>query len=123
MGLALGAASGLVGTGLWVASHPGDGDGVQCPVQRAVTAAVQPMPGALTAACLQRSDSGQGGERCLVADASMVRSADQQLRGDHRADTGLGEKGRPGRMLLDETEQLRVELGKLAGQEPDPCRD
>jgi hypothetical protein len=58
MGFAFGAASGLVGLGFWVASHPGDGDGVQCPVQPTVPAAIEAVSGALST-CLQWSDSGQ----------------------------------------------------------------
>jgi hypothetical protein len=53
VGLALGAAPDLVSTGLWVASHAGDGDGVQCSVQGAVAAAVESVSGVLTATCFQ----------------------------------------------------------------------
>ena len=123
MGLAFGAASDLVGAGLGVASHPGDRDGVQGAVQRSVAAAVEAVPRALAAAGLDRGDAGQGGERGFVADASVVRPADQQLRGDDWADARLGEQRRPGRVLLDQLEQLGVELGELGRQESDPCGD
>ena len=53
----------------------------------------------------------------------MVGPADQQLRGHDRADAGLGEQGRAGRVLLDQLEQLGIEFGELRGQEPHPGRD
>ncbi len=102
--------------GFWVASHAGDGDGVQCSVQGAVAAAVEAMPGALPAACLERGDSGQRCERCFVADPPVVGPADQQLRGDDRADPGFGEQCRPCWVLFDQVEQLRIEFGELLGQ-------
>ncbi len=123
MGLPLGGASDLIGAGLWMASHPGDGDGVQCPVQRAVATAVEAMPRALAATCFQGRDASQRCERCLVTDPTVVGPADQQLRGHDWADPGLGKKRRPCRMLLDQLEQLGVEFGELRRQEPDPRRD
>jgi hypothetical protein len=59
MGLALQGATGFVGPGLGVASDAGDRDGVQCPVQGAVAAAVKAVTGALAAAGFQGRDSGQ----------------------------------------------------------------
>ena len=106
-----------------MAAHPGDGDGVQGAVEAAVAAAVEAVAGALTAAGFQRGDAGEGGEGGFVADASAVGPADQQLRGDDGADTGFGEQGRSGGVLLDRVEQLGVELGGLVGQEPDPGGD
>ena len=52
----------------------------------------------------------------------MVGPADQQLRGNHGTDSGLGEQRRPCRVLLDQIEQLGIELGKLGGQELDSRR-
>jgi len=58
VGLALGGASGLVGACFGVASHAGDGDCVQGSVQRAITAAVEAVAGALPAADFQWGDPG-----------------------------------------------------------------
>ena len=123
VGLAFGGASGLVGAGFWVAAHPGDGDGVQGAVEVAVAAAVESVTGALAAAGFERRDAGQGGECGFVADPSAVGPADQQLGGDDRSDAGFGEQRRPGRVLLDQVEQLGIELGDLGGEEPDAGGD
>ena len=100
----------LVVAGLGVAAHPGDGDGVQGPVEVAVAAAVESVSGPLPAAGFQRGGAGQGGEGGLAADPAAVGPADEQLRGDDGADAGLGEQGRPGRVLFEQGEQFRVEL-------------
>jgi hypothetical protein len=123
VGLAVGTASNLVGTGLGMASHPGDGHGVQGTVQRSVAAAIESMAGVEATAHLEWSDTGQRRERSLVADPAAMRPTDQQLRGDHGADAGLGEQCGSCRMLLDELKELWVKLGELHGQEPNPRRD
>jgi len=46
-GLAFGEAAGGVGLGFGVAAEPGQGDGVQGPVELAVAAAVEPVAGGL----------------------------------------------------------------------------
>jgi hypothetical protein len=59
VGLALEGALGFVCPGSGVASDAGDRDGVQRPVQGAVAAAVEAVPGALTSTVFQACDSGQ----------------------------------------------------------------
>ena len=46
-GFAFGEASGGVGLGFGVAAEAGQGDGVQRPVELAVAATVEPVPGGL----------------------------------------------------------------------------
>jgi hypothetical protein len=111
VGVALGGAFGLVVAGLGVAAQPGDGDGVQ--------GSVEAVPDPLPAAGFQRGGAGERGEGGLVADPAAVGPADEQLGGGDRADAGFGEQRRPGRMLFDQGEQFRVELGGLVEQEPD----
>ena len=110
------AAFGFVGAGFGVAAHPGDRDGVQGAVEVAVAAAVEPVPGPLSAAGLQRGDAGEGGEGGFVADPAAVGPADQQLRSDDGADAGFGEQRRAGGVLRLTRRQLGVELGGLAGR-------
>lgn len=97
MGLALGGASDLVVAGLGVAPDSGAGHGVQ-----GAAAAVESVAVVLAAADLDGGDPGKRGERGLAADPPVVGSADQQLRGDDRADAGLGEQRRAGRVLGDQ---------------------
>jgi len=74
VGLALGGSSGFVFSGFRMASEAGDSDGVQGPVEVAVTHPAEPVPGALSAAGLQGGDAGQAGEGGFVADASVMTS-------------------------------------------------
>ena len=64
--------SDLVGASLGMASHPGDGDGVQSAVECSVAAAVEAVPGALSAAGFERGHAGEGGERGFVTDAPVM---------------------------------------------------
>src|SRR6478752_6684845 len=64
--LAFGGAPGDVGPGGWAATHPGRGDGVQRPVQRALSAPVEPMPHGAPAAGLKRAGAAEGGEGVWV---------------------------------------------------------
>jgi hypothetical protein len=45
------------------------------------------------------------------------------LGGGDGSDAGFSEQRWPGRMLLDESEELRVEFGGLRGKEADPGGD
>jgi hypothetical protein len=58
----LNGAPGFVGPGFGVVPDARDRDGVQGPVQRPVSAAVEAVSGAVAAAGFQRRDSGQRGE-------------------------------------------------------------
>ena len=96
-----------------MAAHWGDRDGVQCPVQGAVTAAVEAVACLLAAAGFQRRDASQAGEGGLVPDPAGVRPAHQQLGGNDRSDAGLGEQRGPGRVLLEQGQQFGVEFVDL----------
>jgi hypothetical protein len=74
VGLAFKGAPGLVGPGFTGAADPDDRDRVQGPVQCAVSAVVEAVPGALAAAGFQRCDSGQRGEGGFASDPSGVRN-------------------------------------------------
>lgn len=87
-----------------MAARPGDSDGVQCRVERAVAGAVEAVPGSLSAAGFQWCHSGEGGEGCLVADPAAVGSADEQLGGGDGADARLGEQRWAGGVLADQGE-------------------
>jgi hypothetical protein len=121
--LALGGAPGLVSAGFGVAAHSCDRDGVQCPVQGPVTAAVEAVLCLLAAAGFQRRDASQPGEGGLVPDPAGVRPADQHLGSHDRSDTGLGEESGAGGMLPDQLGELGVQLGELGSQEADAGRD
>lgn len=104
MVLALRGSPGLVVARFGVAAEPDDGDDMQCPVQISVPAAVETVSCSLSTACFQRCDAGECGECRLAADTAAVGPADQELGGDYWADTGFGEQGWSGRVLLDECE-------------------
>jgi hypothetical protein len=70
--LDLACAPQLVGNGLWVAAHAGDGDDVQGSVEVPIAASVEPVSGVLSAAGFQWTDAGQSGEGGLVADPAAV---------------------------------------------------
>ena len=91
MRLALGGAFGFVGPGFVVAAQSGDRDRVQSAVEVSVSGTAESMARALATAGLERGDSGEGGECGFVADPAAMGPADQQLGGDDRADTRLGE--------------------------------
>jgi len=96
---------------------------VQCPVEVAIAATVEPVTNPQATAGLQGRRPGQRSEGGFVADSSTVGPRHQQLRGDDRPDAGLGEQGRPSGMLGDQGSQLGVELVGLGLQEPDPGGD
>ncbi len=62
----------LVGDRFWMATHPGDGDGVERTVEVSVAAAVEAVPCPLPAARFQRCRAGEGREGRLAADASTM---------------------------------------------------
>ena len=70
--LALAGASLGVSVGLGVAAQSGQCHGVQGVVECSVAAAVEPVPGSLPAAGLQRIHAGEGGEGRLVVDPAPV---------------------------------------------------
>lgn len=91
MALALECAPRFLGSGFGVAAHAGDRDGVQGPVQRTVSAAIEAVPASLSATGLKGCDSGQGGERCFASDPAGVRPADQHLGGHYWSDARFGQ--------------------------------
>jgi hypothetical protein len=67
-------------------------DVVQGAVELAVTAVVDAVPvDGFAAGRGDRGDAGEGGERGVVAAASGVAEADQDLGGADRSDAALGE--------------------------------
>ena len=70
VGLAVGASAVGVGLGLFVASQTGDGDGVDCRVESAVTEAVEAMSGREARRRGDWRGPGEHREGGLVADAS-----------------------------------------------------
>lgn len=116
-------AAGFVGATLRMTPQPGDRDGMQCPIQRTVSASVETVPAALPATGLERSDTGERGERGLVADPPGMRPAEQQPGSHDRADARLRKQRRPGRVLAQQTTQLRIEFVELTCEETDPGGD
>ena len=86
---------------------------MQCPVEIPVPTAVETVPGSLPTTCFERGSASKGRERCFAANATTVRPADQKLGGHDRPDSGFGKKGRTRRVLLDQSEEFRVQLGGL----------
>jgi hypothetical protein len=85
-------------------------NGVQGAVERAVTAAVEPVAQGLAAAGRKWAGPGQGGERGLAADSAGVGEADDHLGGGDRADAVAG--GQAGGQFVDDG----VELGPVGGE-------
>ena len=61
-GLALGGAPRDIAAGAWAAAHAGQSNGVHGPVQSSVAAAVEPVPGPLTAAGCSRTGRCEAGQ-------------------------------------------------------------
>src|SRR5690348_13724095 len=61
-GLSFGGAPGDVGAGARAAAHPDQRDGVDSAVERAVAAAVEPVPGGSAAAGRDRAGAAERGE-------------------------------------------------------------
>ena len=95
-----------------------DRDCVQGPVRRRVSATVEAVSGALAGAGFQGCDAGQRGECRFASDPSRVGPADQQLGRHDSTHAGFREQRRPGRMCLDETGQVGIDVRELAGQKP-----
>jgi hypothetical protein len=111
-GLSLGGAPGDVGAGAGAAADPGQRDGVDGAVQRAVAAAVEPVPDGLAAAGRDRAGAAEGGERGLVAAAAGVGEADDGLRGADRPDAVAA--GQAGGDVVDDGQQLAAVVLELA---------
>jgi hypothetical protein len=74
------------------------------PVERAVAAAVEPVPHGLTAAGGDRAGAGQRGERGVAANPADVGERHHDLGGADRPDAGS--LGQPGCELFDQLVQL-----------------
>src|SRR5262245_24403393 len=106
-----------------MASEPGDGDGVQRPVEVAVAATVETMKAALSAAGLEGRCARERGERGRVADSSAVGPADEELGSDYGSDTGLGEQCWSRGVCLHQRDQFGIQFAELSRQEPDAGGD
>src|SRR6266498_5893011 len=73
-----------------VRAASGDDDHVQCPVESAVAAAVEPVADRLSRGGWDRSAAGESREGGFASDPAAVRPGDQDLGGRERPDTRAG---------------------------------
>jgi predicted component of type VI protein secretion system len=104
-----------------VRATSGDEDHVQCAVESAIAAAVEPVADRLAGGGGDRGAAGEPRERGFACDPAAVRPGDQDLRGGERTDTGLVEQLR--RQLAGERLDLACELALFSGQLSDAARD
>src|SRR6185369_7300270 len=84
-GLPLGPLAGDVLLRRWVMPGLGEGDGVECPVELAIAAAVEPHPLGLARAGRDRGDPREHRERVGRAEASDVARLADELGSDQNA--------------------------------------
>ena len=87
-GASFGAASGNIGAGWSMSAHPNDDDGGQCPVESAVSAAIQPVPRSVSRGCRYWTGAGERSERRLGPDPPRMGPRRQDTCGDDRAHAG-----------------------------------
>ena len=111
-------------------SAAGDGDGVQCPVEVAVAAAVEAVACCLPGGGFEGRDPAEAGERGLVAASPVVGPGDVDLGGGDGADAGLVEQSDAEQLVeqlggggADERADRRFELVGLLGECLDPPGD
>src|SRR4051794_15308118 len=87
-------------------------DDVECPVELAVAAAVEPVALLLAARGVDRAGAGERGEGCLASHPAGVAARDEQLGAANRPDAALLEQS--GRDLGDECSQCTLGHRDLA---------
>jgi hypothetical protein len=130
-GLAFSFFASEVLLGRWVALGAGDRDDVQRVVELAVPAAIEPVLGALPRGARDRGGPRLQPEARVFAELLDAGGVADQDRGGQRAAAELGQQLRA--VCLDELEQLRLELIRLAVEaaqlrdlltsDPDPSTD
>ena len=107
----------VVGACLGVVADPLEGDDVQCPVELAIAASVQPVASLLAARGIDRTGAGERGEGCLAPHPAGVAARDEQLGAADRSHTALREQ--IGRYLGQQLGQRSLGLGHLLRQSLD----